>query len=500
MKKKYLLYTILVFFAFYGNIFAISAGQPSSPTEGEGGNNSTLPEVDLGKIGTDSSGNSYSCKYKYRITTGGTITINTYNKDNELTNPNSFTPTEETLAGTSIGMQIYETKTVTWNVPSITVAVTSGATYDCQSNKKICNCNSGRSQLIASIKNFRPIIKDENCCDYDYLYNQNYCPSGYTIVRIRNNSNTREITSGEYYDKCKKLAEDATQKKATMTLYPSYIVKLQNPNDVNSKETTNITSNACNTSGARVSSCTFTYDVAKTCINVKTAAIRYLTNTSSECSNEEIEVKKNDNHWSYFIPLNAKSKDDYFISITSSGKNTKYSGSACKNFINQNANYTDWIITSDEKKFTGNISKDLSLASAGCYLSSIVTIPVNQKFYSEEEDSLKGYSFYYRPIDINNPFPNGVDDSSYWSNWYKSKNKEPDIAKSFAKITYYTGNINTPSIREYNKAYKYTSWSDMNISGLSNFITDAMRINVNKKEIYKLGCGPLNKDWSECKK
>lgn len=502
MKKKhsYILYILLVFFA-YKNIIYSWSGTISVPDTGEGGEPEGPPIVDVGIIGTDPWGARYSCKYEYDIKVSTSITINTYNKDNELTNEKSLTPDEKTLAGTAIWMQINENKTVTWDVPKVIVTKTTDVTYRCKSKSKYCDCDgysSTNNSLFASIKGLRPII-DCPCPHYKYLDYQQSCPNGYEIDYVYGGSDI-PVTDGEFYNKCQERAEYETSQKAKVAMTPSYIVKLQDSNDIDSKKTIDVLSNSCSSSGGKISICNYIYSVNKTCMNVKTAAVNYITNENGKCSEDEIEVKGPSDMWPYFVPLNTKNKDTFFISISAAGKNAKQSSGACKYVINNYSNYKELIIRTDSKQFTGDKSKDLSLASSGCYLSSVVNIPTIQKFYNEQNDNLKGYSFYYRQIDISNPFPNGVEKDSYWNDWYQSKNKHPELTESFNKVTYYTGIINADSVRNYNQAYKYTSWQDMNTSGLSNFITSSMRIDVDKKAIYKLGCGPLNKDWSGCKK
>ena len=65
-KQSYILYMLLIFFVFQSSIYAWN-GTITTPNTGEGSETLEKPVVDLGVIGEDSSGNTYSCKYKYDI-------------------------------------------------------------------------------------------------------------------------------------------------------------------------------------------------------------------------------------------------------------------------------------------------------------------------------------------------------------------------------------------------------------------------------------------------
>ena len=122
---------------------------------------------------------------------------------------------------------------------------------------------------------------------------------------------------------------------------------------------------------------------------------------------------------------------------------------------------------------------------------------LEQQFVDNGEKKFKGFNFYYKPIDINNPFPNGLSDTSIWKEWYDNvkddKKATPDISKSFDEVTYIAENINATKVRKYTKDNPYTSWKNMNLDGTSNFITtEGVVTRETKNKVYKLGCGPLN--------
>ena len=162
------------------------------------------------------------------------------------------------------------------------------------------------------------------------------------------------------------------------------------------------------------------------------------------------------------------------------------------------------------------IIKD-DMGQEGCTFEIDVTIPVIQRFYNElREDTetvfegFKGFNFYYKPIDINEPFPNGLNNTSIWYEWNKDKNN-PNISKSYEQLTYYANTSqNENEIRKYNnqkeydndkKDYPYASWEGknendteggMNKDGTSNFIDNKDIVTRRTEDFYNLGCGPKN--------
>jgi hypothetical protein len=175
------------------------------------------------------------------------------------------------------------------------------------------------------------------------------------------------------------------------------------------------------------------------------------------------------------------------------------------------AEYPNYIVPIDSSgtasAFVGDYNrygdKDLSIdynkltSGNGCNISTKIYFPIEQKFYNEiieaGKTKLKGFNFYYRPIDIDNPFPNGIGTNSLWAEW--ERNNQPDLSKSYEEVTYIAANIDADEIRRYTKNHPYTSWLSMDINGKSNFIET--RSIVTRKTTYNgygLGCGPANED------
>ena len=255
------------------------------------------------------------------------------------------------------------------------------------------------------------------------------------------------------------------------------------------------------------------YSPNKICMNLKTSDVIY---KQKECniSENEIEIKNKiakdgKEYWHYFAPLNIKSTNIFSIDIN--GEKT-ISNQQCINFANDNPNNYFTKIrpqnenislpstnnTSDRRKFI----KDLERTGSGCIFKKSYIIPITQKFYNEVDGTrFEGFNFYYRPIDINEPFPNGLNDTSIWYDWSKDPNQDPDITDSYNSTTYVAAvGTNTDTIRKYTTPeLPYTTWSNMKLDGTSSFIDFLEKNNIGKRydktinKPYKLGCGDGNK-------
>lgn len=93
------------------------------------------------------------------------------------------------------------------------------------------------------------------------------------------------------------------------------------------------------------------------------------------------------------------------------------------------------------------------------------------RFYEEDN---KTYKFIYRPIDINNPFPNrnaGVN----WYSWYEEPANKNRLESSYDKVEYQMelDNQSVSKIKEYNKDKNYLDWKGINEkTGKSDFVRD----------------------------
>ena len=268
------------------------------------------------------------------------------------------------------------------------------------------------------------------------------------------------------------------------------------------------------------------YHMNGACVNVRTGKVRYLKkgekcNNSEELYNANTDNNQNyeiyvpnktgsNNHWHVFTPLNTKETKGYTLELTPNNA-TKQSGGICQSFIEKYKKDLEYmnIIKPVKGTFTGNIATDKRLVQSGCYTYMAINLKVLQKFYNEvyqdkNNSNLIGYDFYYRPIDVNNPFPNGISKDSYWKTWSETGKKDPDLTESYDDLTYVSYNIDLNKVREYNIDNLYSSWLKMDTDGTSEFIEKSGIITRNpealKDEIYNLGCGPSNADWEECKR
>lgn len=92
-----------------------------------------------------------------------------------------------------------------------------------------------------------------------------------------------------------------------------------------------------------------------------------------------------------------------------------------------------------------------------------------------------GYNFVYRPIDINNPFPNR-NPGFNWFDWWKSDINKARLKNTYNKIEYISGlgNNDIGSIKTYNKSHNYLYWDDFDDNNRSDFVsTYAKRVGGN---------------------
>lgn len=176
-----------------------------------------------------------------------------------------------------------------------------------------------------------------------------------------------------------------------------------------------------------------TYKLKESKLNRMTADVKY---TNSACSNSEI--CKSD---MYYVPL--KWMNDKFNVFIDFGKvNTR--GLSTINGINWHIDYT-------------------------------CDVDVVQMLYNKNG---KGYQFFYRPIDLNNPFPNR-EPSTNWISWWND-----NINKETLKLGYNNKEYSVAlspndmrTIKDYNENKTYNSGNNLgyldysiNVNGKSNFV------------------------------
>ena len=316
---------------------------------------------------------------------------------------------------------------------------------------------------------------------------------------------------------------------------------------------------------------------SKTCINVKTGNVCYDCEKDPKCNSDPDNNKyvefgetkdsslntgkyKDDpvEFWYYFIPFNTptneaysddkKDQNKFFIRVGSKSPTSDEIGSPgecaamVKNYPrhkdgedDSEDEYLDIIVpikiyengSYETREFKGDYWGNRNLLESSedyrlftkegyqCMFSVKVEFSIEQDFYEENKDrtKLNGYGFYYRPINPNEPFPNGLEIDSFWYDLYQDDNKirvtgknsndEDDVVttidldKSFAEVTYSTKNISRKEImKEIQKEgseSNYTSWDNIaSKTGTSQFVTNLELKAKENKCIYPLGCGPNN--------
>ena len=467
-------------------------------------------------------------------------------------------------AGRFIGLDIYEKYK-----KKITVKVYSGwatTTLKCAEKKKKCKPGTGiyvgydgkeispndltyTGNGNAKVANLQMVIDDsfENDgggtwipCEYEY-YNANEetvscqgcsCPSGKELI----NSKTTYSPNPGGLDAC--LEQFTPGDTSIDEVSPAFKVTYYNSNDINDKSKTQqvpstsisiegptTIKNGANGKVTKTLIMIISYNLPKACVNVKTGLVEYKKSCEKD---EELAARfinqSEDGISKYFIPLNAKSDSNFTFFMESSNETTaKRDADTCIGFIDKYPTYWRNLLRRiDGTQYNKNDSvakiKDIIRnTDKGCKYGISAQPKILQSFYNEEEKNkvktLEGYRFYYRPIDYAKPFPNGIQNGSYWNGLYDSKtntvtvkdqnNKKTvtNLNSSFEKLTYLASDIKLDSIRQFNKQHFYTSWDNMNINGKSGFIGTGYGVTrVGQNEFYKLGCGPSNAKWAECNK
>lgn len=99
----------------------------------------------------------------------------------------------------------------------------------------------------------------------------------------------------------------------------------------------------------------------------------------------------------------------------------------------------------DKKSWLGNLIKDFEKCNIELY-------PL---LYTEKGN----YRFIYRPIDLNNPFPNR-NAGFNWYDWINNENNRERLKNSYSKLQY-SINLNSQtinSIKDYNDSHNYLKW------------------------------------------
>ncbi len=321
----------------------------------------------------------------------------------------------------------------------------------------------------------------------------------------------------------------------------------------------------------------YTYNLPPAWINPQTGEVKYENDTDDRLTLEdddkktfikvpELSTARYGNPvriGTYFIPLNAKSTDLVRYNLTPDYNRPALSKELCYTIIDKynvksdtewywkdflvSANYEELI---SKRASTAAAAKSIVRQEGGCRMALYAYFRIAQGFYHEvgptkppgtpgageditigpgdtgsssssSQISIKGFNFYYRPIEFSASFPNGLSYYSYWINVYNKernavtvKNASDhmlDLDDSFRAVTYFTDdNYNLDAIRAYNAKddNKYTSMAKINKSGTSSFISGGYGVSRKYcQTYYALGCGPEDPEnslyagyYEECKK
>lgn len=529
---------------------------------------------------------TWQCRYKYNVSSTNNVTINGYdiNENKNIINKSlKISNDDKITAGTSIGLEIYERKTVSYKVGDISVKYTkkvstytkTGGGYyknrifhcvlkKCWGRQKEYNTYEYNETKCNSVKSRQNCKKGEG---YGYQYSD-WVPATYEWKQTSNdtyyitskNYNNQNNTNQKKYDDCEKQAIRAAVKEANSRFGATYKLEIPNSNDTSKSNTEKVIKGAepagkitkfeLNTeleNDAKTATKTAKYIYSTIpCMNVITSEVNYV-DTREECNNNNTNKKIIENgkavengvthtYWHYFVPLNAKSNDEINVSLVKNAEKSLKS-SQCQYVVEQHpadsdTPYYDLIqpLDKDGEKKSNIIFTKMSIkkyindcknqnkncrsaqdynkfkkSEWTCYLTSTIKIPITQQFYKEKETTknnkttitFTGFKFYYRSVNINDPFPNGIKNTtSAWYEWYKKyknndKKLSPNIEQSYKTVSYQALSINTSSVRKYNENKIYSNWNGMTKDGKSSFITnEGIVTRKTTGKIFKIGGGP----------
>ena len=573
MKKKYLktfLFALLLL-STNSKVYAYGGGFNSSIGTSASSNNSPIDLDGHGSTNVEninSGPNLYRCYYKMGISANTTVNMDAYDISGESIIPFSTTPTKELKAGTWVGISASESNEAGWSVSDLRY-VEVKKIYSCHYQKKgtpttieeyRSNCEGGEiireaPRMCGSYTNNNgmPLYYPCYYCrfftdgkDIDEWINQDPIEynkeftvadckdyNGIKANEVKLIDDNKEIDSpenstckSEAISRAKGTARDAVGASSSKLEYLQEVKNEETgkseiiPQKMIGKRTDfgEIDNGLSGSVWAK-----YSYFPEKVCINLKTAEITYnekciITNENKQMENGTIydnNLKQNITYWYYFIPLTAKTDSQIYIKMIKDGE--ALSVNQCEDGMKKYKNYNQ-IIAPKEGSYIGDYiqkQKDSTdykqlKADKGCNIAIIVNFKIKQEFYNEDNKKIKGYGTYFKPIDINNPFPNGINDKSYWKNILNTSNNtltlidannkttHINLNDSFESITYLADVSNTKRIKDYNKNYFYTSWEEMNINGSSNFINEGYVTRNGLPNYYKLGCGPSNINWKGC--
>ena len=444
-------------------------------------------------------------KYRYSVQYGFNTT-----KSSTYIIPNG----DRIKSGTWVGINIYEIQSASWNVLN-TEFKEIKKVYTCTDT--IPNCKKVDRGYDDKGFKLNPItvcgdpyvviiVQDE---EHDY-YDSFTCPSGTMTVE------EKEVSTDEIGYKLTEIYNLAHSRAAGMVGTPLSKVQIitDELNEKNEHKTETLLGNLVSSSDSGPAKSgsvikTYSYKPSSICMNLKTGKVRY----NKECKQDE-EVKLNPyiydgiEYWQYFSPLDTKSGTNFSLNIKNNSEG-KVNAELCHSVMNNyKDDYQNRIISINNKALNGDYCKngncnnlntgsgsDWQEVSKGCYFSTVLNFDVIQKYYFEEmknnELKFNGYNLYYRPININNPFPTTPTENSIWYEWFNSTNKTPNLKDSFNEVTYSVAIPNklADTIRAYNVNNPYPSFDKLSLNGTSSFLQSIGVVSLTEDKLNKLGEG-----------
>ena len=485
----------------------------NSPGSGESGGNGQYSQWIYFNKG------SKKIKYRYSVEYSSNTNYNIRNNS----------PYGDTIkAGTWMGINIHEIQSASWKVIDIEYKEIKKV-YICSiqaPTNEICHCywaydpkasrvvqvcpgspNYNKTGHCTWQSNTIDIIKNE---EHDY-YDPSPCPAG-SIEKVDDKKEV-DIETKEKNQEVYGLAHNRALGMVGAPLSKLQIIT-DELDEKSERKTETILGQLVSSSdsGAGESgsvSKTYSYKPNNICINLKTGKVRY----NKECEQDE-EVKINPyiseeiEYWQYFSPLDTKSGTNFSL-IIKNNIDRKLSDKECHSIMdNYKSQYQNYIVSINNKALKGDYCKngncnnlntgsgsDWQEVSKGCYFSTVVNFDVIQKYYFEEmknnELKFNGYNLYYRPININNPFPTTPTENSIWYEWFNSTNKTPNLKDSFNEVTYSVAVPNklADTIRAYNVNNPYPSFDKLSLNGTSSFLQSIGVVSLTEDKVNKLGEG-----------
>lgn len=159
------------------------------------------------------------------------------------------------------------------------------------------------------------------------------------------------------------------------------------------------------------------------------------------------------------------------VNYTSSfGINNKYYTS-----LDMNGNYDLTVTINGMDRITETAAKSDSQKQGvmwtGTWKDSIDGCEINV-YRIIPPSGIPKYNFIYRPIDVNNPFPDrnaGIN----WYDWYSIRNNKDRLNNTYSNNPEYSVIINNTTmteIKEYNKGHNYLEWDSIDTNGNSSFV------------------------------